>query len=347
MDNITIGGLYISRWVMGMAAAVAWLVVLIPVKVVVFQVIRHRHPGKPLSWNNILYNATSGPVLLLILSGSFAIAGILVPFPLVGGRIVQAVAIVLMAVALALAADRLALGAIRRIERESEQMRSYSAITHGIVHALIIVLALMVALASLGTSITPLLVVLGVALIAVALALQSTLGKLFSGIYVLTDKPIKVGQYVEIEGGIEGVVDQTNWRSTHIRTLADNIIIVPNSKIAGSIITNYDMPEGEIGVLVPLGVHYKSDLEQVEKITVEVAREVLKEVEGTDPRFDPYVRYHTFGDSAINFTAVLRSRDYGARPLIAHEFIKRLHKRYSQEGIVIPSPTHTLYLKQE
>lgn len=325
----------------------AWLFVLIPAKLALFHRVRRRVSGEPLGWGNILIHATSGPVTLLILAGAFAIACVLIPLSPTAGRIVSVVALLLAALAVALAADFLILGLIRRAERENEQFRAYSFLARAMTHGLIILLGMLVVLGSLGISITPLVVALAVAAVAIALALQDTLRNLCSGVYVLMDKPIKVGQYVEIEGGIQGFVDHTDWRSTRIRTLANNIVVVPNSKIAGSVISSFDMPKGEIGVLVPIGVHYKSDLEQVEKITVEVASEVLRKIEGGPPRVEPYVRYHAFGDSAINFTVVLCSRNYRARHLITHEFIKRLHKRYQQEGIVIPTPTHTVYLTQE
>jgi small-conductance mechanosensitive channel len=347
MEDINIGGLYISSWALGMAVVVVWLLVLVPAKIVVFQLIRRRLPREPLSWGQVLIHAVSAPVTLLILAGAFAIAEVLVPMSPTAGRIISVAALLLAAIAVALTADFLVLGVIRRAEHKNEHFRAYSTLARAVTHGLIIFLGTLVVLGSLGISIAPLVVALAVAAVAVALALQDTLRNLCSGVYVLMDKPIKVGQYVEIEGGIQGFVDQTDWRSTRIRTLANNIVVVPNSKIAGSVISSYDMPEGEIGVLIPIGVHYKSDLDQVEKITVEVAREVLEAIEGSPPRVDPYIRYHAFGESAINFTVVLCSRNYNARHLITHEFIKRLHKRYREQGIVIPPPTHTLYLTQE
>jgi len=64
------------------------------------------------------------------------------------------------------------------------------------------------------------------------------------------------------------------------------------------------------------------------------------------PNFEPFIRYHTFGDFSINFTVILRAQTYVDRYLVTHEFIKRLHKRYKEEGIEIPFPIRTVYLKQ-
>ena len=96
-----------------------------------------------------------------------------------------------------------------------------------------------------------------------------------------------------------------------------------------------------------LGVSYQSDLEKVEKVTIEVAKEVLQEVEGGVKEFEPFIRYHTFSDFSINFTVILRAKEYVSKYLITHEFIKRLHRRYQQEGIKIPFPIRTVYMKNE
>jgi small-conductance mechanosensitive channel len=89
-------------------------------------------------------------------------------------------------------------------------------------------------------------------------------------------------------------------------------------------------------------VRYQSDLERVERVTIEVAKEVLQEVGGGVKEFDPFIRYHTFSDFSINFTVIFRAKEYVNRYLLIHEFIKRLHKRYQQEGIEIPFPIRTV-----
>jgi small-conductance mechanosensitive channel len=95
-------------------------------------------------------------------------------------------------------------------------------------------------------------------------------------------------------------------------------------------------------VLVDVGVDYGSNLQHVERVTVEVGREVMQEVTGGVPEFQPFIRYNTFADSSVNFTVILRGREYVDQYLIKHEFIKRLHARYEREGIVIPFPMRTL-----
>lgn len=213
-----------------------------------------------------------------------------------------------------------------------------------ILRATILTLGIVMVLERLGVNITPLLTALGVGGLAVALGLQDTLANLFAGIHILLSKPARLGDYVKLESGEEGYVVDINWRSTQIRMLANNVVVVPNTKLSQSIITNYHLPEAELAVLVPVGVHYDSDLARVERVTMEVARDVMKNVTGGVPGFEPFIRYHTFGESSIDFTAILRGREFVDQFLVKHEFVKRLHARYAAEGIVIPFPIRTLDL---
>ena len=205
----------------------------------------------------------------------------------------------------------------------------------------------MLILDNLGISPTPILTTLGIGSLAVAIGLHDTLGNFFAGLYIKADRPIEIGHYVRLQSGEEGYVASVGWRSTRIRMLSDNTVVVPNSKLVQDNITNYHLPDRELAVLVPLGVAYGSDLEKVERVTVEVAREVLKTVAGGVRDFEPLIRYGAFSPSTIDFTVVLRAREFTDGILLKHEFIKRLHVRYRQEGIVLPFPSRTVYLKTE
>ena len=105
---------------------------------------------------------------------------------------------------------------------------------------------------------------------------------------------------------------------------------------------NHSLPSQDLAVLVDVGVDYASDLAHVERVVTDVGREVMAEVQGAVRDFDPFIRYHTFADSSINFTAILRGREFVDQYLITHEFVKRLHARFDREGIVIPFPIRTI-----
>jgi small-conductance mechanosensitive channel len=221
-----------------------------------------------------------------------------------------------------------------------------ASIFMNITRLLVYGLGLLIILQTLGISITPLLTALGVGGLAVALALQPTLSNLFAGLQILLSRQLKPGDYVKLDTGEEGYVVDITWRNITIRALPNNMIVVPNSNLASTtIITNYYLPVKEMAVLVEVGVSYDSDLQKVERTTIEVAREVMREVPGGVPEFEPFTRYHTFDDFSVKFSVIMRAKEYVDQYLIKHEFIKRLHKRYQQEGIEIPFPIRTVYVK--
>ena len=208
------------------------------------------------------------------------------------------------------------------------------------------VLGVLVMLQSLGVSITPLLTAMGVGGLGVALALQDTLSNLFAGIHIIASKQVRAGDFIKLETGETGYVTDITWRNTTINELPNNTVIVPNAKLSSSIIRNYNQPEQEMNVVVQVGVNYSSDLEKVEQVTIEVAKEVQKELVEGVTEFEPFIRYHTFGDSSINFTVIMRVKEFMNKFRVRHEFIKRLQKRYAKEGIEIPFPIRTVLMKK-
>jgi small-conductance mechanosensitive channel len=222
-----------------------------------------------------------------------------------------------------------------------------SSLTRNVAWALIAVLGLLVVLNGIGLSITPMLTALGVGGLAVALALQEPLANFFAGLFITLAGQIRVGDYVKLDSGQEGYVVDFSWRSTRLRMLANNLVVVPNAKLAQSIVVNHHLPSQDLAVLVEVGVDYASDLRQIERVATEVGRDVMAEVPGGVPDFEPFIRYHTFADSSINFTVILRAKEFVDQYLIKHEFVKRLHTRFNDEGIVIPFPIRTIAQRHE
>jgi small-conductance mechanosensitive channel len=211
------------------------------------------------------------------------------------------------------------------------------------VRVIIASITIMIILQYAGVSITPALAALGVSGLAVSLALQEPLSSLFSGILIVASNQLRPGQYVRLGSGEEGYIVDINWRTTNIRQLANNMIIVPNSQMTSAIIINYDSPEKELSILFDVGVGYDSDLEHVEQVTIDVASEVMQEVAGGVSDSVPFIRYNQFNDFSINFTVIMRGTEFVDQYLIKHEFVKRLHRRYREENIVIPFPIRTLH----
>jgi small-conductance mechanosensitive channel len=299
-------------------------------------------------FDDILASALATPLILFFLGLGLSFYLDAVPdLPKKWVKYSDAILILLFVLAGYLFVDRLMMEILRRYSKKVDFISSSAGVIKTLYRALILGFVFLIVLDRLKITITPFLASLGIGGLVVALALQDTLSNFFSGIYIFFDKPIRIGDYIMLESGREGYVTQIGWRNTRIRMLPNNIIIVPNAKLVSSQITNFYLPETEMAVLVQVGVSYQSDLEKVEKVTIEVAKEVLQEVEGGVKEFEPFIRYHTFSDFSINFTVILRAKEYVDKYLITHEFIKRLHRRYQQEGIEIPFPIRTVYIKDE
>ncbi len=249
------------------------------------------------------------------------------------------------AISVTVVVSRLAVSATRYTAEKSGSGHA-ATIFDNIIKLTVIIVGVLLTLQSLGVAITPILTALGVGGLAVALALQDTLSNLFAGFQILATNHVRPGDYVKLSSGEEGYVRDITWRITTIEALTKVTSVVPNSKIATTIISNYYQPNPEIVVLVPLGVSFGSDLDLVERVTVEVARDVMRTVPGGVPGWEPLVRYANFDsrESAITFNAVLHASEFGAQFLVRHEFIKQLQKRYQAEGIRIPYPVQTVRL---
>jgi small-conductance mechanosensitive channel len=227
-----------------------------------------------------------------------------------------------------------------RVQKRFEKMPKL--MSH-VVAVFIYLIAFLVILSHYDIEITPLIAAYGLGGLAVALALQNTLSNLFAGLHIISDRPINFGDYIEIEGGISGFVEDIGWRSTRVRTLPNTLVIIPNSKLAESVIINNSLPVLEMAAVVQCGVAYGSDLEKVERVTIDVAKKIQETIPGAIKTFEPFIRYHTFGDSNINFSIILRVEEPVAKYVIMHEFIKALKKRYDEEGIEISWPVRKIY----
>jgi len=253
--------------------------------------------------------------------------------------------LILVILSVTIALSRVCVGFINVYSRKVGGVFLSTSMFANLSKALVFVIGFLIILQTLGLSITPILTALGVGGLAVALALKDTLSNLFSGIHIIASKQVSPGDYVKLSSGEEGHIVDITWRFTTIKSLPNNMIIVPNSNLASAIVTNYNMKDEVMSFPVQVGVSYDSDLEKVEKVTIEVAEEIMKIVPGGVPEFSPLVRYHTLGDSSIDFNVILRVRNYTDQFPVKHAFIKKLISRYREEGINIPFPVRTVYMK--
>jgi len=210
----------------------------------------------------------------------------------------------------------------------------------------VLVVGVLVLLSVLGIHITPILTALGVGGLAVALALQDSLANLFAGMHLLADKPIRVGDYVKIADTTEGYVVDIGWRSTRLRMLQNTVVVVPNKKVAESIITNYDLPEPRLSLAIRVSVGYKSDPDHVERALVDEASKGAGLIPGLLAHPAPFVRLIPgFGESSLDFTLNVEVASFVDQYVVQHELRKRILRRLRAEGIEIPYPVRTVELR--
>jgi small-conductance mechanosensitive channel len=212
----------------------------------------------------------------------------------------------------------------------------------------VIIFGCLLLLNLLHISITPILTALGVGGLAVALALQDTLTNLFAGFYVAVARQVRPGDYIRLNTNEEGYVADIGWRNTTIRALANNLIIIPNGKLAQANVTNFNLPEKRMGVSIQVSVGYDCDPDHVERVLLDEAQAAAREIPGmlADPApgvsFDP-----GFGDWALGFTLGYNVKEFSDQFSVRHQLRKRILKRLRQENIDMPFPTRTIYVRNQ
>jgi small-conductance mechanosensitive channel len=210
---------------------------------------------------------------------------------------------------------------------------------------LICAISLICILNLLGVSIGPLLASLGIGGLAVALAMQSTLENFFAGMQIVSDNVVHVGDFIELNDHLRGYVVDVGWRSTKIRTPANNIIIAPNSSLASSQLVNYNQPSHAVNVSVRCGVSYDNNLSHIKNTALEVASEIEKRMDEAVKNFEPRIAFDEFGESNIVFFVVLQAKDRLASVNLKSELIMRLHQRFREENIQINYPLRLTHPK--
>jgi small-conductance mechanosensitive channel len=231
---------------------------------------------------------------------------------------------------------RVALNAIGAYGDTFPQLKSTAGMAKAITW--IVGLALIAVLFSdaIGISLAPALTALGVGSLSVALALQDTLSNFFAGVYLLLDKPIRPGDFVRLDGGSEGYVETIGWRSTHLRTLAPSLIIVPNATLSKSTITNFKQTNPRLTLGTPIEVSLEADPEKVSAILADEVKQASA-IAGVDPSQAPFLRF-TLGDRGLVFTLYVTIVETADGSLVQQALRTRAIQRLRAEGVALAEP---------
>ncbi|RLI92909.1 MAG: hypothetical protein DRO94_02075 [Candidatus Altiarchaeales archaeon] len=211
-----------------------------------------------------------------------------------------------------------------------------------VIKILLISFGAIIILDQIGIDVSPLTVGAGVMGFAVGFAAKDTLGNILAGFFILIDKPFKVGDRIQIGNYLGDIVGIT-LRTTRIRTLENNYVIIPNSELIRREVINYRLPQTRIRVFLNIGVAYGSNPERVKEIAIKTMRDC--EFILDDP--EPSVYFVEFGESSLNFKLIFWVRTYTEK-LKALDFLHmNLYKRFERAGIEIPFPCRTIYIRDK
>lgn len=325
-----------TPWVMLTLAGLSGLVVGAVIERIVIARLRRYTATTRLKWDDVLLRSLSG--LLTLWFGAFGLYLALSASGVVLAPIARAAFTIVLIGSVVVAGMRFAGGVVEIVSGQALGMTRSPTLVANLARLIVGILGLVLILQNLGIDITPLITALGIGGLAVALALQDTLGNLFAGVHIILSRQVRPFDFVRLSTGDEGKVIDVRARNTTIETGDGSLLVVPNSTLATSIFKNHNLPTPRYWVNVDTAISYDSDLDHVERVTLDVAREVLETVEGGVGEQDPMVLFRAFGPTGVELTIRMQLREFPSQGVARHELVKRLHRRFAAERIVIPHP---------
>ncbi|TKJ40327.1 mechanosensitive ion channel protein MscS [candidate division LCP-89 bacterium B3_LCP] len=205
------------------------------------------------------------------------------------------------------------------------------------------IITLIVILKHFNQDVQSLVVSLGVGSLALALAAQETLSNMIAGFVIMTDRPFRVGDRVELSDGKVGDVYQVGLRSTKLMTFANTLIIVPNSEIVKERVINRSYPDPLIRVKINVGVAYSSDVAQVKRILIKAFKDHPEILDKPKPQ----AYFLNFGDSALEFMAIGRVDSWKKQFMTSDDIRCEIMNRFRSEGIEIPFPQRDIWIRSD
>jgi len=241
--------------------------------------------------------------------------------------------------------DLILIRGVKRITRKTKSRIDDSLISlfQSVFRIAMVSIAVLYILDLWGIQIGPLLAGLGIAGLAVALALQPILSNIFSGASMILDQSVRVGDLVYLESqSIKGKIEKVGLRSTRIRTFDNEQIIIPNTRLADSIIQNVALPEPKSRVVVPFGVAYGSDVKRVKEIVLNE----IKKIKGISDEPHPFIRFMEMADSSLNFNLYFHVDTFEDRADAIDEANTKIYDALNKAKIEIPFPQRDVHMKK-
>lgn len=331
-----------------MIIAAGSFIVLLLIRFIVLKLLRHWSAKTSTKVDNIIVSSLSTPSVYWCIAISLSVGIALSDIPSRYLRYINLTIDALVVLSITIATANLVGRLFSNYVETSNLPIPTTGLMQGVIKGTIIIMGCLIILNMLGISITPLITALGVGGLAVALALQDTLSNLFAGVHILLERSVRIGDFVKLESGQEGYVEDITWRTTRVRMLPNNMVIIPNSKLAKSIVTNYYLPEKRLSLLIPVSVSYSCDPAMVEQVLVDEAKKAVGNIPGLLGEPEPFVRFMPgFGESSLDFTLICQVGEFVDQYLAQHELRKQIFARFRAEGIEIPFPQRTVHISEE
>lgn len=210
-----------------------------------------------------------------------------------------------------------------------------------IVRYLLIIIGLIIIFQTTGIDLSALGLLVGALGVGIGFGLQSITNNFISGIIILFERPIKVGDRIEIDD-LAGNIVEISARATTIITNDNISVIVPNSDFINSRVINWSHNNKEVRLNFPVGVSYKEDPEKIKSLLEEVA----KDNSGVLGSPEPYVLFESYGDSSLNFNLLVWTSEYIDRPkILRSELYYEIFAKFKEHNVEIPFPQRDIHLK--
>lgn len=213
-----------------------------------------------------------------------------------------------------------------------------------IVKLFFVIIGILLILNILEINITPMLAGMGIAGLAIALALQDTLSNMFSGFYMMIDHPFKLGDRIMLGEGELYEVKDVGMRSTRLYDIINHTIVtIPNSELSKMRLINLVEPDRRLKLRIPIGVAYGSDIDKVKRVLLEILKEATDVLD--DP--EPIVIFNEFADFSLNLILIVWIDDVTKKLKVIDQINSRIKERFEEENIEIPFPIRTLYIERK
>jgi small-conductance mechanosensitive channel len=333
-------------WWLLLGYVVLWTLVGALVRSVLRRWLGRLAQARPNELNEVLAGSLPRPagiaVFLVALAAGLRLAPLPEPRLVVAHKLV-AVSLAVLGIS---ALMRVALRSIEAYGRSNPGLRSSAGMGKAVVWVVGLATDAVLVSEALGISLAPALTAFGLGSLAVALALQDTLSNFFSGLYIVVDKPVRPGDFVRVDPSYEGYVESIGWRSTHLRTIGNNLVVIPNATLSKAIITNYTLPTPHVASNVRIDVAAEADLDRVEDALADEAKRAL-DVPGIAQAPVPSVIMSPgFVDGGIGFTINFHVSSFKEQLSVQHTIRKRLAARLKKEGIALAT-VRAAILKRE